>query len=196
MQLIETIRAKDGLLFHLPYHQQRLQRSLDTLGSDALLNLADVLSPPDQGLVRCRVLYDVDDILNVTYHPYTPRTINLLQAVVDDTIDYTLKSAERSHLDKLFSERGEADDILIIRNGLVSDTTIANIAFFDGAQWITPASPLLMGTTRQRLLNEKKLIEQAIHFDEISRFRGAAIFNAMLGFHKIKDGILSPIIKG
>jgi len=194
MQLIETLKALDGTLFHLEYHQSRFERSLKKLGAETVPSLGDVLDPPDDGLIRCRVLYDEKQIIQVTYHPYIPRPITALQAVVDNTVTYALKSADR-HLDRLFLQRGAADDILIIKNGLVTDTTIANIAFFDGEKWATPSSPLLMGTTRQRLLDEHKIIEQEIRVEDMSNFGKVALMNAMLGFYEIKNAIIPPHIK-
>ena len=195
MQLIETIKALNGTLFHLEYHQQRLQRSLKVMNSHAVLNLSAVLSPPDQGLIRCRVLYDEHQIIDVSYHPYCVRTIDTLQAVTDNTIEYSLKSADRSPLDRLFLQRGDADDILIIKDGLVTDTTIANVVFFDGVHWLTPLSPLLMGTTRHRLIDERKIIEDEIRVEDISHFSKVAIMNAMFGFYEVKNGIIPPNIK-
>ncbi len=185
----------NGEVFHLEYHQRRLLHSLKVLGSDAVLKLDTALSPPEGGIFRCRVLYNEDQILDVNYHPYTARKIETLQAVVDNTVAYALKSADRSHLDRLFLQRGAADDILIIKNGLVTDTTIANIAFFDGEKWVTPSSPLLMGTTRQRLLDEHKIIEQEIRVEDMSNFGKVALMNAMLGFYEIKNAIIPPHIK-
>ena len=39
----------------------------------------------------------------------------------------------------------EQDEILITRNGLLTDTSIANIALFNGKEWHTPKHPLLKG---------------------------------------------------
>ena len=45
-----------------------------------------------------------------------------------DEADYRYKSADRSLLDRLFALRGAADDVLIVRRGLITDTSIANVA--------------------------------------------------------------------
>ena len=45
-----------------------------------------------------------------------------------DTIDYTYKSAHREELNALYAQKGMADDILIVRNGYLTDTSISNIA--------------------------------------------------------------------
>lgn len=192
MQLIETIKAVDGKLFYLEYHQQRFDKSLKILGSSFSARLDDLLEPPQKGVVRCRILYDDTGILDIGYRPYTSRTFNTLQAVIDNSIDYKLKSADRSTLNALYQQRGLSDDIAIIKNGLLTDTSIANIALFDGGNWVTPAAPLLKGTTRQRLLQNGKLQEKEIHYNEIHLYKKVAVMNAMLGFLEVKNGIIAP----
>ena len=196
MQLIETIKAVDGKLFYLEYHQQRFDESLKILESSFSVRLGDLLDPPEKGTVRCRLLYNSTGILSISYLPYTPGTFNTLQAVVDNKIEYGLKSADRSALDALYRLRGRADDIAIIKNGLLTDTSIANIALFDGNDWFTPAAPLLKGTVRQRLLKNGELKEREIHFNELHLYKKVAIMNAMLGFIEVKNGIIAPKSEG
>lgn len=191
MKLLETIKAFDGRVFHLDYHQQRLERSIRSLGFTPGINLETLLNPPQNGLIRCRVIYD-ENGAEVSYHPYVPRIFNTLQAVAADTLDYPLKYADRRELDSLFEQRGDSQDIVIIKKGVVTDTTIANIAFYDGEQWFTPARPLLQGTTRQRLLDEGKIKEREIGLRHIERYERIAVMNAMLGFVEVKNGIIPP----
>ena len=94
--------------------------------------------------------------------------------------------------DELYARRGACDDIVIVKNGLLTDTTIANIALYDGNQWLTPASPLLEGTTRTRLLDIGKLTEAEISIDTLDRYYMTAIMNTMLGFVQVENGIILP----
>jgi 4-amino-4-deoxychorismate lyase len=191
VKLLETIKVYEGRAFHLDYHQQRLERSLRTLGFTPAIDLDKLLQPPKSGLIRCRVIYDRNGA-EVSYHSYLPRIFNTLQAVTADTLDYPLKYADRTELDALFAQRGRSQDILIVKKGLVTDTTIANVAFYDGVQWFTPERPLLQGTTRQRLLDEGKLIEREISYRELAGYERVAVMNAMLGFVEVKNGIIPP----
>jgi len=191
-QLLETIRCEEGSARHLIYHQQRVERSLKALGSNRTYDLASLITPPDNKLYRCRIIYDTNSF-NIEYIPYQKRVIQILQTIQADHLDYTLKYADRTQLDRLFVKRDEADDILIIQNDLITDTTIANIAFFDGERWITPKKPLLEGTTRARLLNEKKIFEQDINVADLDNYTEFALMNAMIGFDEIKDGIIHPL---
>ncbi len=190
--LLETIRCEHGQPVNLSYHQQRVDASLKQLDSAAQYDLTSLISPPDSALYRCRMVYN-DRSLNIEYLPYQKRVIQTLQLIQADTLEYTLKYADRTELDRLFAQKGDADDILVMQNGLITDTSIANIAFFDGTKWLTPKHPLLKGTTRARLLKEKRLFEEDIHLKDLDRFSGFALMNAMIDFDVVKNGIISPI---
>ena len=77
--------------------------------------------------------------------------------------------------------------ISIVQNNLVRDTSIANIALFKNGRWLTPKEPLLCGTTRARLLIEKKIFEADITPKELCQAQKIALLNAMIGF-EILDG--------
>ncbi|MEN8146196.1 MAG: aminotransferase class IV family protein [Campylobacterota bacterium] len=191
-QLLETVRCENGHAEHLAYHQQRVERSLKQSGSDTYYDLVSLISPPDDALYRCRIVYD-DSSLHITYFPYQKRVIRTLQPIQADHLDYALKYADRTELDRLFAQKGDADEILIVKNGLVTDTSIANIAFFNGTKWLTPKHPLLKGTTRARLLDEKKIFESEIHLGDLNKFTAFALLNAMIGFDEINNGIIASI---
>lgn len=93
--------------------------------------------------------------------------------------DYRYKLADRKVLEDLFEQRGDADDILITRDGWITDTSIANIAFRKNNRWYTPSFPLLAGTTWKRLVSTRQLIPRPIHQKDIRHFDAFKIFNAM-----------------
>lgn len=169
-----------------------MDESLQALGHQNRYDLKSLLTPPDDGLYRCRVLYGAD-CFEVQYVPYRKRSVTSLQPIEADDLEYGLKYSDRTPLDALAPYRGDADDLLIIKAGYVTDTTIANIAFFDGARWLTPKAPLLKGTTRARLLEEGVLHESMIHISTIGDFSSFALMNAMIGLEVIKDGIILPL---
>jgi 4-amino-4-deoxychorismate lyase len=116
----------------------------------------------------------------VTFAAYSPKNIQKLKLVeIPDGYDYRFKYADRRIIDDLYSKRGDADDILMTRQGWITDTSIANIAFRKNDRWYTPALPLLAGTTWKRLIAEGKLIPRPIHSSEIGQMDGFKIFNAM-----------------
>ncbi len=175
---LETIKAVDGSILNLEYHQLRLERTLSLPNTHSL---SKQLTPPTKGIYRCRVVYDENSI-DVEYIKYYKREVNTLKIVISDDIDYTRKYENRESINELFALRDKCDDILIVKSGLVTDTSIANIAFYDGSRWITPKRPLLPGTTRERYINTGVLIEENIFVDDISKYTKVALLNAMIDF--------------
>ncbi|OIP53584.1 MAG: branched-chain amino acid aminotransferase [Helicobacteraceae bacterium CG2_30_36_10] len=165
----------------MPYHQKRYAAVLESLGAENVQNLEDYLNAPAEGLYRCRLVYTPSEI-TVTYHEYKKRDISTLKLIFNNDIEYSEKSTYRDEIDTLFSQRDDADDILIIKNLLVCDTSIANIALYRSGMWITPKTPLLKGTTRARLIEEAKIIEADIKVSELRTFSQVALLNAMIDF--------------
>ena len=178
---LETIKAVDGEIYNLSFHQKRYESVLNSLGVLTYKNLHDFLNPPIDGIFRCRLVYTKDKI-EVSYHSYTKRSIKTLKLVYENEIEYDKKYADRTKVNALFKQREEADDILIIKNNLVCDTSIANIAFYDGDKWLTPKQPLLKGTTRARFLEIGKIFEQDIEVKDLQNYTKVALLNAMIDF--------------
>ncbi len=187
--LLETIRCVEGSPLHLPYHQKRLDTSLRCLGITKAYDLHRLIHPPKSGIFRCRFLYSAENF-SVEFLPYTTKTITSLKLIDANTLEYPLKYSNRDALNKLYEQRGEGDDVLIVKNGYLTDTTIANIALFIEGEWLTPQSPLLGGTTRARLIDEGTLIPAALTPEDISKATKIALMNAMVGMIEVENGII------
>ncbi len=179
--LLETIRIEDGEVFNLSYHQARCDESRKSLfASTNRLNLSSVIQAPHKGLYRCRILYN-EKIHSIEYIPYILKEMHILKIISSD-LEYTHKYANRDTLNKLLQSHTDADEIIIEKNGYLTDTTIANIAFYDGQQWFTPEKPLLKGTMRAKLLDDKFLHTKKIRKEDISNYTQVALMNSMIGF--------------
>ena len=179
--LLETIRVEDGKVHNLSYHQQRCNQSRQTLfGSKDTLELSSKIEVPKKGLYRCRIVYG-EKLNSIEYIPYTQKEINSLEIVSSD-IEYDHKYANREALDALLIADPDANDVIIEQKGYFTDTTIANIAFYDGEQWITPKKPLLQGTMRAKLIDEGWLKTEDIRREDLSKYTHVALMNAMIGF--------------
>ncbi|MEN4046436.1 aminotransferase class IV family protein [Sulfurimonas sp. NWX367] len=189
IQYLETIKAVDAKLFHLAYHQKRLEK---TVGHSGII-LQDILHPPASGFFRCRVVYDGEEY-SITYHQYKKKSIQTLKLVFDNEIEYCKKYYDRSKIEKLLEKKSFCDDILIVKNSLITDTSIANIAFKYKDEWITPKSPLLEGTTRARLLESGKIREDDISVEDLNHFEQVALMNAMIDFDIIPNENIRDII--
>ena len=173
----------DGAIKLLPYHQTRLERTLaHCCPGTRSFSLSEVLAdrPTSPGVVKIRVVYGAEGVTEVGYAPYAVRHIRRLQLVADDTIDYTYKSTDRSHLVALALQKDEADEVIIVKNGLLTDTSYSNIALYDGSGWFTPRLPLLRGTMRQYLLDQGRLREADIRPEDLAGFQKVALINAMM----------------
>jgi len=183
---IETIKILDGKVYNIEWHNRRFnQTRLDIFGLDKSINLIEYINPPPIGLFRCRIVYNID-IISIEYIPYSPKVINSFK-IVQSNIDYKYKYSNRDELNSLKESANGYDDIIIEKNGLLTDTTIANIAFFDGNEWITPKTPLLKGTIRAKLVNRGFLIPKDINSDKLKHFSNFALMNAMIGFQIQKN---------
>jgi len=178
-KLFETIKVENGQFFNLKWHNQRLNRSRLALFSEKKeIFLEDYLSPPPQGLFRCRVVYQ-QKIESIEFIPYVPREFFSFK-IVSSNIDYSYKYDDRKKLNALLEP--SFDEIIIEKDGLLTDTSIANIALYDGEDWFTPTTPLLAGTTRARLLDEGFLKLKNIEKKNIENYSYFALMNAMIGF--------------
>lgn len=181
-QLIETIKCLDGKLINLQYHQSRLNLARKAFYRHCgELSLAELITVPEiysRGLFRCRVTYS-GSIGKIEFFPHQYREIKSLKLVKCNDVDYRYKYADRKKLESLFEERGESDDILIVKNGFISDSFTANVVFFDGRKWWTPDTPLLSGTQRARLIYEKKLYPCPVTPDDLGKYTIAGLINAM-----------------
>src|SRR5690242_4327143 len=183
--LIESIKLLDGEFHNLFYHEQRMNRSLKILcGVHDHMNLEAFLQhvdKPEKGLYKCRVVYD-ENSREIEFMPYQPKSINRLRIVEHDRINYEFKYQDRKTINRLFELRKDCDDILIVKRGLVTDSSYANIVFRKGKRWFTPWSPLLKGTQRQKLLERNVIYEEEITAGEISSYDSFKLINAMLEF--------------
>ena len=159
-QLIESIKVHNWQLQNISYHNERLNRSRQELfGIQEAADLSELVVLPgdlDGGTYKCRVVYS-DIVHSIEFLPYIPRQINSLKIIDNDEIDYSYKYFDHTCFKDLMKDIRE-DDILIIKNGFVTDTSFSNIAFFNGKNWITPSTFLLNGTMRSFLLDSKKII--------------------------------------
>lgn len=187
-QFVETIKLKEGKPQHLTYHQARMERTIrhffPDLADAAMPSLARALMPfaKTSGICKARVVYGPKGIEVAESSPYTMREMHSLQVVEDNDIDYTYKSCDRSPLNQLASQKGDCDEIIIIKKDLVTDTSFTNLAIYNGKEWLTPKHPLLMGTKRAYLLDQGIIQEADITIDDLMKAEKVSLFNAMIEF--------------
>lgn len=195
-RLIETIRIENGAPSLLIFHQERMDRARRELyGLKESCSLFDHLSSvslPQQGIWKCRITYS-SVIDNTEFEPYQKKSIQTLQIVEANDISYDYKFANRDKINRLFGKRKNADDILIIRNNRLTDTSYCNIALWDGNRWMTPLQPLLKGVRRESLIRQEKIVVQDILTKDLPQFQTIKLFNAMITFEEANEVSIASI---
>ena len=138
------------------------------------------------GHFKCRLIYALD-IEEIEFIPYSIPAINSLKVVYADQIEYNHKYLDRRQLDQLFGQREDCDDVLIIKNGLVTDSSYANVLLHDGDKWLTPDKPLLEGTQRMSLLKKRAIHPRRIKVEDLKAFAKVRLINAMIRFEDQLD---------
>ena len=196
-QFIESIRIKNGKIDLLDYHNERFNETRKLFFCvDKSIDLRPFIQIPKEfnnGLVKCRILYDLD-VRKVQFSFYKPQKIESLK-LVNASINYAYKSTDRTELEQLKNSASPADEVLIVNKGMISDTSFSNIIFRKNGDWFTPDSPLLAGVRREYLLNEGVIEELPISPDDLVDFDAFMLINAMLPFDESKIISIQNILK-
>jgi 4-amino-4-deoxychorismate lyase len=192
----ETICVQNRQLVNLVYHEARLNKTrAELFGSEDQWNLSELIKIPDyvsDARHKCRLAYAAD-IDSIKWEPYNFRTITKIQRVYDNTVDYSYKYNDRTNLNNLYEQRKDAEEILIIKNGMVTDTLYCNVAFLRDGKWYTPDSPLLPGTQRAFLLDSGIIEKAGIPEKDILEYSHIRLFNAMVNWENAAELDISII---
>ncbi len=195
----ESIAIRNGCLLNLALHQERLDRTvLDKFKVKTDISLQDRIQLPVQtkvGLWKCRVSYstEIHEIRFEAYEMRHPRRVLLRE---DPIFQYPYKSENRQHFAQILADNPQLDDFIFTKNGLLTDSSYANLAFYDGNHWFTTRQVLLEGTKRKCLLQKEVIHETDISLSNLRFFHRIAFLNAMRGlstsyaFHLQNDYIV------
>jgi 4-amino-4-deoxychorismate lyase len=188
MEFIETLLVKNGKIQNLKYHLNRIKKTakyfkwktLDKIIENKEWKMKD-------GEWRIRITYSYDGIRNIEIFPIKKRTFKKFKLVKID-FNYFFKYKNRKKFSIIHSQFSiDFDEFILVKNNLITDTTISNLAFFTGKEWITPKYPLLKGTKRQELIDKGILKKENIHIYDLPYFKKIAMLNAIIGFQEIND---------
>ncbi len=178
---LETISIVNKKPLNLYYHQERIQEVFDEkFPQKKAWEIAELIpNISEEGWIKLRFVYN-DNSFNIELSPYHKKTILKLIFVDIEDYEYSHKYEDRRFLYELLKLHPEYDEVIMVKNGLVTDATIGNIALEKNGKWYTPQYPLLNGTKRRKLLKEKILIPKNIKQEEIQEYDKIAIINAFL----------------
>ena len=182
-RFIETIKVVDGKIMNLERHVQRVMETAKHFQYNELhidRERLESIAKASVGISKLRFIYDRTGIHDITCMPYMMRRISQLLLADGNAIDYSFKYEDRTMLDSMKRNSGKETEILIVKDGFVTDTTYTNVAFNDGKQWLTPRKPLLAGTKRALLIEKGLITEHDIKPSDINNYHSIALFNAMI----------------
>ena len=189
---IETIQVIDGEFCNFSFHVARMKETSVVFLRREIVFIPDELIVPEdlrEGVVKCRIIYDYV-IREVEFIPYHIRKIASLKLVEDNEIVYPFKSTDRDALKRLSDRRGDRDEVLIVKQGQITDTSFSNVVFRACDGLYTPSAFLLNGTRRQRLLREGIVREREIRVADLTRYQGVFLINAMID---LSDQVYVPV---
>ncbi len=183
-QFIESIKVEDQEIFLLDFHQKRVDQTFAHFGKEGSIDLAKIykhLEHDEDGLFKLRLVYDLDKKVRTQMIPYAIPEIEDFQLVENNSFDYSFKSEDRKELEKM-KMKSKAEEIIIVKNNHITDTSYSNLLFLKGKDWFTPSTYLLNGVQRQNLLKHKKIKETEITLQNMKQFSHFQIINALNDF--------------
>lgn len=190
-QFIESIKIEDQKIFNLALHQKRVNETFTNFGKENPIDLAKIfkdLEHDEDGLYKLRIVYDLDAKFSAKMLPYAYSEIKDFALVENNTLDYSFKFEDRKAFD-LMKNKANSDEIIIVKNNHITDSSYSNLIFLKEKQWFAPTTFLLNGVQRQSLLASKKIKETEINLQNLKEFSHFQMINAMIDF----DEIIYPI---
>jgi 4-amino-4-deoxychorismate lyase len=181
-RLVESIQIRDGQIPLLLYHEARANRTRKALmGVDEPLHIGEAIhekGPFQDGHYKCRVVYN-EKIEEIIVQEYQIREIKALRLVEGNGIRYDFKYLERPALDILYQQRDGCDEIMIVKEGLITDAFYYNFIFEKAGRWFTPKTPLLEGCRRAALIDSGVLRKADIRTEQMCDYDRIHLINAM-----------------
>lgn len=191
-RFIESIKIEDQKAFLLDLHQKRVNQTFAHFGKEGSIDLAKIfknLEHDEDGLYKLRIVYDLDKKFTTQLIPYAIPEIENFQLVENNSYDYSFKFEDRKEFERM-KTKAKTEEIIVVKNNHITDTSYTNILFLKGKEWFTPTTYLLNGVMRQHLLHEKKIKETEITLQNIKNFSHFQLINAMNDFD---DMFIYPI---
>ena len=193
-RFIESIKIEDQQMYLLDLHQRRVDETFAHFGKEGSINLAKIyksLEHDGDGLFKLKISYDLDKNFRTQIIPYAISEIDSFRLVENNSYDYSFKFEDRAPLEVMLRQ-AKTDEIIIVKNNHITDTSFSNILFKKGKDWFTPTTCLLNGVQRQHLLKTKKIKPAEITVQNLNEYSHFQLINAMNDFD---DMFIYPLSK-
>ncbi len=189
---VESIKIRNGKIFLLDLHQERVHSTFSHFGKEGNLNLEEIcagISFAGEDLFKLRIIYSLDRSYTTELIPYFASEISDFLLVLNNNVEYTFKSNNRDQFDLM---KGNADgaEIIIVKGHHITDTSYSNLIFLKDDEWFTPSTFLLNGVQRRNLLTLGKIKEVDIMVDNLKDYSHFKMINALNDFD---DALTFPI---
>lgn len=194
LRALETMRTADGTVTFLDDHLARLARTCTAWGLN--VDLADVrdravAACPPTGEHRLRLVAgNGEPLIEVSEAPSLNQPVRLRLA--HEPLDLTWlapvvghKTTHRAHYDRIREQDGaDVFDVICHADGLLTETTIGNLAVRLDAVWYTPRDEgnLLNGVRRARLVADGTLIERRLPLHSLDAAEEVAFISTLRGW--------------
>ncbi|MBP8725975.1 MAG: aminotransferase class IV [Saprospiraceae bacterium] len=177
----ESIAIVHGNVRNLQYHQQRVFDTIEHFfPGNTPLHLEDLI-PKSCKLSANRVKWKLQ-YSSAQHFSQVQIYLQLIHShfvLTNCGLSYPFKSTRRDELNSLKDGLAKDVEVIIVKNGEITDTSYSNLAFWDGNHWYTPSKPLLKGTMRAQLLDAGKVRECIITPSGLSKYSHFKCINAM-----------------
>lgn len=193
-RFIESIKIEDQQMYLLDLHQRRVDETFAHFGKEGSLNLEKIykgLEHDGDGLFKLKISYDLDKNFSTQIIPYAISELDSFKLVENNSYDYSFKFEDRAPLE-LMLRQAKTNEIIIVKNNHITDTSFSNILFKKGKDWYTPTTSLLNGVQRQHLLKTKKIKQTEITVQNLTEYSHFQLINAMNDFD---DMFIYPLSK-
>lgn len=178
---LETIRIDHGVVQLLDAHQRRLSHVFSfhypNIEPHDLSALAwdDI---PSDGIYKCRILYNSSQ-LHRQFIPYEKKSINSV-VFEEGVVNYPFKYSFRLPWNIWADHAQDSQEVIVVSDGLIRESTYANVAFQIDGQWLTPTEPIFHGVMREYLIAQKTITPSKLSISDVMRSDSVRLFNAMM----------------
>ena len=185
-QFIESIKVENQKIFLISLHQQRVEDTFAHFQKKCKIDLLEIfqnLEHDEKGLFKFRIEYDLENHFKPQMLPYAFPEIESFELVENNDFSYDFKFADRTEFQKM-KKKARAQEIVIVKNGCITDTSFSNLLFLKGQDWYTPKTYLLNGVQRQNLLKQGIIKEADITLQNLKDFSHFQLINSMNEFNQ------------